>query len=95
MMNFVNSIPTNIGWMLVGAVAAILLYFLLDIIKMAFIGIKDRREEPEPLTSSNCVCLLCGRAEEPHAEKVIEEGIICKLYECNECGTQWSVEEVL
>ena len=80
MMNFVNSIPTNIGWMLVGVVAAILLYFLLDIIKMAFIGIKGRLEK------NDCedFCPLCGQRVDPFDEN---EGSY--IYRCPCCGTQW------
>ena len=80
MMNFINSIPTNIGWMLVGAVAAILLCFLIDVIRMAVIAIKGRREEDEDKSP----CPLCGESVEP----LEEEETYC-IYKCPICGTQW------
>jgi DNA-directed RNA polymerase subunit M/transcription elongation factor TFIIS len=96
MMNFINAIPENLGWVIVGAVGMLTVILLADIIKMAVIGIKGRleKDEDEILTSSNGICPLCGRAEEPYAEKSFEEGYKCKFYECNECGTKWSEEEL-
>lgn len=80
MMNFINSIPENIGWMLVGAVATIILYFLVDIVRMIIIGIKSRREEDEDKSPYP----LCGLMVEPY-----DRNETTRWYKCNCCDTEW------
>ena len=47
MMNFINAIPTELGWALVGAIGMLTIILLADIIKMTVIGIKGRLEKDE------------------------------------------------
>ena len=82
MMNFINSIPQSIDWMLVGAIAPVLLYFIIDIIRMVVINIKGRKEKEED--EDNSPCPLCGEMAKP----CDKEGDNYS-YKCPRCGTQW------
>lgn len=81
MMNFFNSIPENIGWMVVGAVLMLVVIVAIDVIRMAVIGIKGRLEKDE----DESPCPLCGTKVKPSAED--EEN---RTYKCSHCGAKWT-----
>lgn len=81
MMNFINAIPENIGWAIVGAILMLVIIVAIDVIRMVVIGIKGRLEKDEDESS----CPLCGERVKPSAEN--EESY---TYKCPLCGAKWT-----
>lgn len=62
MLNFINSIPTSIGWVLVDILGTVTAFVLVDIGKMVVIAISSRfKEETEEVKSVTCP--ECGGKE--------------------------------
>lgn len=83
MLNFLNAIPENVGWMMAGGGLVISALVFIDVIRMAVIGIKGRLEKG----GDDSPCPLCGMMIPPFSKT----GSTCS-YQCGCCGTQWSEE---